>query len=81
MPRKPLEDPPRKVTLSVPSSMMAQIELRLYDPTSGMTKYGALSTLVSALLRNWISEQNNEVVNNPLSTTTTKEPNNGNDHA
>ena len=79
MPRKPLEDPPRKVTLNVPSSVMVQLELRLYDPMSGMTRYGALSNLITALLRNWITEQNNNnVVNTPLTTSLTKESVDGN---
>lgn len=78
MPRQPLEDPPRKLTLSIPSSTLAQLELRLVDPVSLKTTYGALSGLMTSLIREWLSKQ--AVVNTaltPSSSEPSKEPNNG----
>jgi hypothetical protein len=69
MPRPNKEDTPRKVTLSLPSSIMTQTELILIDPVTLRTSYGAMSALVASLLKRWLEEQT--VVNKPLTTTTT----------
>ena len=54
--RKPLADPPISKELSLPSSLVAEVELRLYDPSTGKPKYGAFAQLVERLLRDWIRQ-------------------------
>jgi hypothetical protein len=74
MARPPKEDPPRKVTLSLPTSVAASVELRLIDPITMRPSYGALSNLVTGLLRQWLAGQ--VVVNDALTitTSTTSDP-------
>lgn len=54
--RKPLADKPIEKALSLPSSIVAEIELRLYDPSTGKAKYGAFAQLVERLLREWLQK-------------------------
>lgn len=55
--RKEHLDPPVEKALSLPSSVVAEVELRLYDPSTQKTRYGAFAQLVESLLRQWLSEQ------------------------
>lgn len=74
MARPAHEDKPRKVTLSIPSSVMAQVELRLIDPLTLRAGYGSTSNLVTSLLKRWLEEQLRTVpvvVNEELTTTNT----------
>lgn len=73
MPRVPLEDPPKKITLSIPSSVLAQVELRLINPLTMQPAYGAVSQLMTSLIKRWLSEQK-PVVNPALTTPLTSEP-------
>lgn len=54
--RKELADPPVEKALSLPSSLVAEVELRLYDPATGKVKYGAFAQLVERLLREWLAK-------------------------
>ena len=59
--RKPLADPPVRKELSLPSSLVAQLELRMYDPSTMRVKYGGFSGLVERLLREFLAkEQQND---------------------
>ncbi len=58
MARPKKTDRPRKITVSVPASVMAKVELKLLDPLRGRARYGALSGLMTDLLRGWIEEPN-----------------------
>lgn len=55
--RKPLADPPVSKELSLPSSLVAEVELRLYDPTTGRVRYGAFAALVERLLREYLDKE------------------------
>lgn len=54
--RKPHNDPPVKVHLSLPTSIVAKIELLLFDPVRGQMRYGGMSDLVKSLLNQWIEK-------------------------
>ena len=47
-----------KVSLSAP--LAAELNLALIDPLTQRRKYGALSKLVEALLRQWLADQAGE---------------------
>jgi hypothetical protein len=49
--RKPLSDPPIEKSLSLPGSLVAEVELRLFDPSTNRVAYGAFAKLVERLLR------------------------------
>ena len=51
------EDPPRKLTLSIPASTLAQVELHLLDPVAGRVGYGNMSGLVTSLFKQWLASQ------------------------
>lgn len=76
MPRSRNEDRPQKVTISVPETVITRVNLLLIDPMTLKPAYGALSMLMTSLLKQWLSEQGSkEVVENTVTTTTeTKEP-------
>lgn len=61
MPRKPGRkaelDPPVLQTLSLPSSLVTEIKLRLHDPVTRRVRYGTFSALVERLLREWLQSQ------------------------
>ena len=50
-------DPPRQIKLSIPGSVLTQVEVLLFDPVRAKREYGALSRLTTALYREWIEEQ------------------------
>ena len=56
MPR-PKGEPRREVTLSIPLRIIDRVDLRLYDTFKGKVQHGARSRLVTELLDNWLSEQ------------------------
>lgn len=60
MPRRRHTDPPSKVTISLPSTLLAKISLILFDPVRGKRKHGELSSLITKLLEDWIKEQAKE---------------------
>lgn len=59
MPRgkKAKTDRPHEWKLSLPSSVVAPIELILADPLTGRPKHGARARLVTSLLREWLEKQ------------------------
>lgn len=54
--RKALADPPVEKSLNLPSSLVAEVELRLFDPSTNKVKYGEFAKLVERLLREWLQE-------------------------
>jgi len=60
MSRPLLTDRPKKVTLSLPTSVFNQVHLLLLDPLRARTKYGELSGLVTSLLYKWLEDQRKE---------------------
>ena len=57
MGKAPNADPPVEITLSIPESVRAQVDILLWDPVRNKPKYAALSTLTTKLYRAWIKEQ------------------------
>ena len=57
MPRERHLDPPKEVNLSLPTSLVDEVDLLLFNPTRGKLRYGARSRLVTVLLRQWINSQ------------------------
>jgi hypothetical protein len=55
--RKPNMDRPIGVEIHIPESVMARVSLLLFDPVRGARKHGAMSALVSQLLREWVEKQ------------------------
>lgn len=51
--RPPKIDPPIEWAIMVPSSLASRIELMLYDPSLGRTRYGSRSELIVSLLQQW----------------------------
>lgn len=51
------EDPPIRKNVHIPSSVVVAVELHLFDPLRGKSKYGGWSDLMTELLRNWLEEQ------------------------
>ena len=53
---------PHDWKLSIPQDLAAEIDLQLWDPILQKPKYGGRSELVTALLRRWLSEQRDPVI-------------------
>lgn len=57
MPRRKKTDAPVRILLHIPSSVDAELRLLLSDPFTQQLKYGALSDLITQLLREWLDQQ------------------------
>lgn len=57
MAREPHLDPPKEVNLSLPTSLVDEVDLLLFNPTRGKLRYGARSNLIAMLLRQWLDAQ------------------------
>lgn len=55
--RTPHSDPPQRKELSLPQSLVAEVELILYDPSLQKVQYSAFSKLVERLLREWLEKE------------------------
>lgn len=55
--RKAYTTPTISWKISIPIPLAAEIELRLFDPKTGVVAYGARSALAERLLRTWVEEQ------------------------
>lgn len=66
---KPMPGRPRKpylrqeLKLSLPASLVAEVDLMLEDPLTRRPKYAARARLVEALLKNWLAAQKGEPTN------------------
>jgi len=54
--RKPNIDRPQYVKVSIPTSLLARIDLMLYDPILRKPAYGARSSLIVRLLRERVDQ-------------------------
>ena len=43
--------------VSIPSDVLAEVDLRLWDPLRSKIRYGSRSALIVGLLREWLKEQ------------------------
>ena len=48
----------REISVSLPERLVAQVDILLYDPTTGRIEYGKRSELIRKLLERWVDEQN-----------------------
>ena len=55
--RKKKVDKPVEWKVNVPSTTAAQVELRLLDPVTHKTRYGARGQLITRLLNEWLERQ------------------------
>jgi hypothetical protein len=58
--RKKLLDRPIDVHVTLPSSVVAQLEILLADPLTGKPKHGSRAKLITRLVKQWIAEQQRE---------------------
>ena len=58
--RKVLLDQPIYKRISIPKSIVKDVEHILHDPLRGTVKYGAFGKLVARLLKQWVDEQKKE---------------------
>ena len=65
--RPALTDKPVEWKVNIPSSVVAEVTLFLVDPLTGKTTYGARSTLMTQLLREWVSTQKQSRKSSPPS--------------
>ncbi|NIS77777.1 MAG: hypothetical protein GTO00_09225 [Deltaproteobacteria bacterium] len=63
MPRKKLADEPIEKKLSLPGSLVEEVEYLLRDPVRNKPRYGAFGALVTKLLRDWVKQQTKETNN------------------
>lgn len=57
MAKPPRVDRPVSKNLSLPTSVIAQVELKLFSEVEGRVPHGMLSTLVTELLKQWLQAQ------------------------
>ena len=57
MPRHKHADPPVKILVSLPSSLVAKLDLLLIDPVRGKPKYAQRSRLIRRLLREYVEQR------------------------
>lgn len=57
MPKLSHVDPPRKVLVSIPESVISEVHLLLYDPVYERVGYGQVSKIITKLLKDWLDEQ------------------------
>lgn len=55
--RKARVDRPVRKVIYIPESLAAQVDLLLFDPLMGKTRYGELSKVATELLREWLDKQ------------------------
>lgn len=60
--RKSKLDKPIDWKISIPQSLVVEVEMRLLDPVTLKTRYGARSKLVVRLLQEWVDGQKGDIV-------------------
>lgn len=48
---------PIDTIVSIPADVLAEVDLRLWDPLRNKIHYGSRSALIVGLLRNWLEKQ------------------------
>lgn len=66
MPRPKRTDRPVEKHLPIPTSLVAEVELRLYSELEGKVPHGAWARLVERLLQEWVARNPVEPAENPL---------------
>jgi len=61
--RPPHQDPPVRLTLSIPSSINNSL-ISALKPTGRPVPYGAVSSLITDLIRGWLRQEKKETCNN-----------------
>ena len=46
-----------EITVSIPTRLLGELELKLYDPGLGKATYGARSALIVKLLQEWLDKE------------------------
>lgn len=54
--RRKRKEPHIRLDVEIPESLAAEVELLLFDPVRGKTRYGARQRLIENLLRKWVEE-------------------------
>ena len=57
MGRPKLADPPTEISVSIPTTLLAKVDLYLFDPLRSRVAYGARSRLITQLLNGWVSDR------------------------
>lgn len=57
MPRAKKIDRPQHVSVRLPTSIVAKVEIELFSDVIGAVPWGAKSELVESLLRRWLKER------------------------
>lgn len=55
--RKRLAERPIARQIHIPETVVAKVDLILYNPRTGVRRHGAWSALVTQLLREWLEKQ------------------------
>lgn len=63
--RRPRVDPPTQWEISLPTSLVVEVELHILDPVRRTHAFGARSALVQRLLREWLDKQKEKAVDTP----------------
>lgn len=61
MPRPKLTIPTEEQKVHIPVDVLADVRLLLHDPVRNKTSFGAISKLVTELLRAWVAKQRREL--------------------
>lgn len=57
--RKPFHEKRLQMKVYVPESLMAQIQLRFWDPVRSQVRYGSVSALITQLLQDYFKQGDN----------------------
>lgn len=57
MPRPTPVDPPQRLEVQIPLSVLARVKLELHSDLEGKVPFGQMSGLVSRLLRDWLEAE------------------------
>jgi len=63
MPKPKREGTVRQMNVYIPSDLLDKVRILLMDPVTGRVAHGALSHLITRLLRDWFQEQQKEQSN------------------
>lgn len=55
--KQPFVDTPRMKRLSLPGSLVDEVEELLHDPVRRNVRYGAFAALVTELLEKWVDDR------------------------
>lgn len=75
--RPKLHDTPVEWSISIPTSLAAKVELMLFDPMTGKTKFGGRSALIQQLLRAYVEGMISQTALTNLSPSANMNPSSG----